>query len=134
MLMVIVGHLSGDLTGIWNFGFVYGIHLIMFFILAGYTTRRKEITSEFLNKKFNRLMVPYFITCGAIMLTDIVNCYKWHDGTVETVTRVISTDLTRSFFASGSITYFGSIDIGTRIGAIWFLPAMFLRLYFFRLF
>ena len=133
MLMVIIGHLSGDLTGIWDFSFVYGIHLVMFFILAGYTTRKKEITSEFLNQKFHRLMIPYFITCGAIMLTDIVNCYMWHDGTVETVTRVIGVDLTRNFFASGSATYFGTIDIGTRIGAIWFLPAMFFAVVFFQI-
>lgn len=31
----------------------------------------------------------------------------------------------RSFFASGAYTKFGTIDLGTRIGAIWFLPAMF---------
>ena len=33
ILLVIIGHVSGDLSGIWNFDFVYGIHLTMFFIL-----------------------------------------------------------------------------------------------------
>ena len=60
------------------------------------------------------------------MLTDILNCrIISHDFSIKTVTGIIGRDLTRSFFASGSITNFTTIEIGTRIGAIWFLPALF---------
>ncbi len=125
MLLVITGHVSGELEGIWNFDFVGGIHLVMFFLIAGYTMRKKKITSDFLNQKFARLMIPYFITCGAVLIMDIFNSYLMHDNTIETITAIINVDLVRSFFASGAITNFVVLDIGRPIGAIWFLPAMF---------
>lgn len=36
ILLVIIGHVSGGLSGI-SFQFVYGIHLVMFFLISGYT-------------------------------------------------------------------------------------------------
>lgn len=75
ILLVIIGHVSGNLEGLWNFKFVYGIHLVMFFLLSGYTSKKKAITREFINQRFNRLMIPYFYTCIAIMITDIFNSY-----------------------------------------------------------
>ncbi len=71
-------------------------------------------------------MLPYFHTCVAIALTDVFNsCYVSRDGSIITVTNILSKDLLRSFFASGANTVFGTMDLKTRIGAIWFLPAMF---------
>ena len=126
ILLVIIGHVSGGLEGIWNFSFVYGIHLVIFFVLSGYTSKKKRINGDYVNARFSRLMVPYFYTCLMIMLTDIFNSYIiHHDGSLLTVTRVISKNLIRSFFASGTYTQFGTVELGTKIGAIWFLPAMF---------
>lgn len=134
ILLVIIGHVSTSLEGLWNFGFVYGIHLVMFFLLSGYTLKKKELTREFINQKFSRLMRPYFYTCFAIILTDIFNSYHQnHDGSIETITHIIGRDLLRSFFASGSYKTFGTIDLGMRIGAIWFLPAMFFAIMIFQL-
>ena len=45
---------------------------------------------------------------------------------------MISRDLLRTFFASGSVTTFGNIELGTRIGAIWFLPALFFSIIIFQ--
>lgn len=133
MILVIIGHVSGGLEGIWNFNFVYGIHLVMFFVLSGYTTKKKELTPEFLSNRFERLMGPYFITCVAILITDVINSYIAHDSSIATVTNIIRADLVRSFFASGAVTQFGAVELGTRIGAIWFLPAMFFGVIFFQL-
>lgn len=133
MLLVIIGHVSFGLQGIWDFSFVYGIHLVMFFLLSGYTLKKRDITKEFINNKFSRLMVPYFYTCAAIMITDVVNSYFInHDKSIYTLTYIVGRDLLRSFFASGSITTIGTIDLGTRIGAIWFLPAMFFAVLLFQ--
>ena len=119
MLLVIIGHVSGDLEGVWDFKFVYGIHLVMFFLLSGYTLKKKEITRRFINQRFDRLMVPYFYTCAAIILTDVFNSYYLNrDGSIETITGILGRDLLRSFFASGSYKTFGTINLGTRIGAI----------------
>ena len=73
IFLVILGHVSGDLTGIWDFGFVYGIHLVMFFLLSGYLIKKRDITREWINAKFSRLMVPYFLTCFVIIITDVIN-------------------------------------------------------------
>lgn len=133
IILVIIGHVSGDLSGIWKFDFVYGIHLTMFFILSGFTIKRKKITLELLNKKFEHLMIPYFLTCIAVLITDVINNYLISDTSIETISNIIGADLTRSFFGSGAITNFGDVELGTRIGAIWFLPAIFFATFFFQL-
>lgn len=133
MLCVIVGHVSGGLEKPWSFQFVYGFHLVMFFLLSGYTFKKKNLDIEYVNHKFSRLMVPYFYTCIAIIIMDIINSYVYsNDGSIATITNIMSRDLLRSFFASGAYTSFGAIDIGTRIGAIWFLPAMFFAMVIFQ--
>ena len=33
MLMIIVGHVGGNLEGRWTFDWVYGVHVMMFFFL-----------------------------------------------------------------------------------------------------
>ena len=126
MLLVIIGHTTWDLTGIWNTSFVYGFHLVMFFLLSGYTSRPKTLTREFINQRFKRLMIPYFVTCAAILFMDIYNAKTlYNDLSILNISKIAGKDLLRIFFASGGFTSFGSIDIGTRIGAIWFLPALF---------
>lgn len=134
ILLVIIGHVSGGLTGIMKFNWVYGVHLVMFFVLSGYTFKKRSFTAEYVNGKFLRLMKPYFYTCIAILVTDVFNvCVILGDGSIATISGVIALDLVRSFFASGSITTFGNIELGTRIGAIWFLPAMFFALIMFQM-
>lgn len=134
MLMVIIGHVSGGLQGFFDFDFLYGVHLVVFFVLSGYTLKNRDVTKEYVNDKFIRLMVPYFITCLSVLIADIVNSgIQDHDLSLNTITSLISRDLLRTFFASGSITKFGSIELGTRIGAIWFLPALFFAYLFFQI-
>lgn len=129
MLLVIIGHTYSGLTGIWNFSWVYGVHLVMFFLLSGYTLKKQKPDADYLNKKYSRLMVPYFYTCFAVLIADIWNSFFLkHDASVQTITGIIGRDLLRSFFASGGITTFGELNLGTRIGAIWFLPALFFAL------
>ena len=123
ILGVIFGHSSLFIKQFSLNQILYPFHLMLFFILSGYTLKEKEVTKDFVNQKFQRLMIPYFLTCIAILFMDVFNCIVLT--TILNVTRLISGDLLRSFFASGSIRFFGSINIGGRIGAIWFLPAMF---------
>lgn len=126
ILLVIIGHVSVGLQGLLDFDFVYGIHLVSFFLLSGYTLKKRDITREYINQKFSRLMVPYFVTCFAIIFADIINYgIQNQNFAIKSITGIISKDLLRSFFASGSITNFGSMELGTRIGAIWFFPALF---------
>ena len=131
ILLIIIGHAGLGLTGPVNVLWVFGVHLVMFFLLSGYTLKRKELDRAFVNARFRRLMIPYFGTCFTIILMDVWNLFFWaHDLSVGTVTFWIRQDLIRSFFASGTFTKFGNIEIGMRIGALWFLPAMFFATFF----
>ena len=131
ILLIIIGHAGLGLTGPVNVLWVFGVHLVMFFLLSGYTLKRKELNRAFVNGRFRRLMIPYFWTCSAVLLMDVWNRFFWdHDVSMGTITLWVRQDLIRSFFASGTITKFGDIEIGTRIGALWFLPAMFFATFF----
>lgn len=118
---VIVGH-----KGFENAGFVFSFHLTAFFILAGYTSKIQPLTSELMKKWFRQLMKPFFLTCVAVLGMELVNLVIiGRQASIIAVTDLIATDLKRFFFAAGSTSNFGSIDMGRFIGAIWFLPAMF---------
>lgn len=126
MFSVILGHMGEK--NINNVVFAY--HIGVFFIISGYLIKDTTITKNELNKKFERLMKPYFLTCIVVMVIDIINIIIFnHDKTVQGITSIIANDFFRFFFASGTIRTFGSVDIGTRIGAIWFLPALYFGIF-----
>ena len=129
IILVIIGHVSYGMEGAFNWDFVHGFHLIIFFLLSGYTLKNVPLSKEWIGKKFSRLMVPYFITCFAIMIMDIVNLGSFdRAGSIGSVTLSINTDLVRSFFASGWYQEFAGIELNGVIGAIWFFPALFFAL------
>ena len=122
MLSVIAGHLGvKEINNV-----VFSFHLTVFFILSGYTLKKELLSSEYLNKKFKALMVPYFFTCISVACMDVINSIIINKKTsIKVITEILGKDFIRSFWASGTHTKFTSIDIGSRIGAIWFLPALF---------
>lgn len=121
MISVVAGHLG--VAGVNKVVFSY--HLTVFFLLSGYTLKN-NLSLETVGRRFHSLMIPYFFTCIAVTAMDVVNMMVL-SGTREfaAITKKIGYDLTRSFLASGSVKTFGSLDVGGRIGAIWFLPATF---------
>lgn len=122
MISIVLGHLGINQIN----KFVYAYHLAVFFLLSGYTLKEKPLTKEYLSQKFKRLMVPYFITCLCILAGDIINQFVYYsDFTLYKFSKVLAKNIVRGFFASGSITNFGTVELGSRIGAIWFLPATF---------
>ncbi len=124
LIAVVLGHM-----GIEAFGFVYSFHLTTFFILCGYTLRKTELTPEYLKQKFERLMIPYFLTCAAVVAMDVINSIVIHRAvSVYNITNVLCRGIVKTFFGSGDVLNFGSIQLGKGIGAIWFLPAMFFAL------
>lgn len=121
MISVIAGHLGVEAIS----NIVFSYHLTVFFLLSGYMLKN-DLNHESLNRKFRKTMTPYFITCAAVMAMDVFNQIVLNKvKTFRSITRVIGVDLLRSYFASGSIKTFGAIELGKRIGAIWYLPATF---------
>lgn len=126
MISVIAGHMGIDAV---NY-LVFSYHLTVFFILSGYTLKN-NLSRETLKRRFCSLMTPYFVSCVAVTVMDVANQILLQGQTdLVTITQVVARDLMRSFFASGSITKFGTVELGTRIGAIWFLPATFFAIWF----
>ena len=125
MISVVLGHFGNEYLNI-----VYAFHLTTFFILGGYTLKKKELTSGYLTNKFSRLMVPYFVTCVCVTVMDVINAVVQHNVSTINITQILYKDIMRSFFASGTYTSFDNIQVGGMIGAIWFLPAMFFSLIF----
>lgn len=121
MISVIAGHLGVS----WINKVVFSYHLTLFFILSGYTLKN-NLSMDGCGRKFRRLMVPYFATCAAVLVMDLINsAVIAKDTSLVTISGIIGRDLLRSFMASGSIKTFGAIEIGRRIGAVWYLPATF---------
>lgn len=134
MILIILGHVGISLEGWFSFYFVFGFHLIVFFMLSGYTFQIGPLSLDYVTQKFRRLMTPYFITCVVVLLKDVMNEYVViHHSSVIDITRVIAKDLIRLFYASGTYTdIVTDVDMGVRIGAIWFLPGLFFALILFR--
>lgn len=128
IIAIITGHVGGS-----HFSFTFSYNVTAFLILSGITLKKKDSIKDFINQKFNRLMIPYFMTCVVIMLIDLFNNVVLFHESFSTVKDCFAIDIVRSFFASGTHTNFGEIELGGRIGAIWFLPALFFALLFFQL-
>lgn len=113
ILAVIVGHLTA-------FGrqFIFSFHMPLFFVIAGFLYHRKPFAIQ-MKSDFKRLIIPYLITAGIIVI-----CY----GLIELSTRKGNTLtwLYAALWGSGSALHesplFGDFP---HIGAIWFLLAMF---------
>lgn len=118
MISVIAGHLKVD----WVNRVVFAYHLTVFFLLSGYTLKN-NLSWGGVKKRFRSLMLPYGVTCLAVTAMDVVNLLI--RGETSAIGKKLVYDLLRSLAASGSITAIGQWDIGGRIGAIWFLPALF---------
>ncbi len=124
MICIVAGHLGVDGINV----IVYPFHLTVFFILSGYTLKQAPLDRKFIGRKFRSIMVPYFITCFCVMIMDVVNGLLHGHTSIAEVTAEVAKDFARSFAASGTFTNIGSIELGTAIGAIWFLPALFFAL------
>lgn len=124
ILLMIFGHIDIEASQINRW--FYSFHMIVFFLLSGYTLKIKGFNREYIGKKFKHLMLPYFWTCFFILIMDCINSVIWRkDASMNTITFIIGKDIMRSFFGSGYITNFAEIELGTRIGIIWILPALF---------
>lgn len=121
MISVIAGHLKVDLVN----RIVFAYHLTVFFLLSGYTLK-DNISWAGVKKRFKSLMLPYSVTCLAVTAMDLFNLVLLKgQRNIAVIADRLFYNLARSLVASGSITTCGPWDIGGRIGAIWFLPALF---------
>lgn len=62
MTFIVLGHtiVHSEHCGM-IFKFIYSFHVILFFIISGYTINQNKKFSDFFKNKFLRIMVPYFV-------------------------------------------------------------------------
>ena len=113
IIAVIVGHLTD--TGNRC---IYSWHMPLFFIIAGYFYHEKDIF-VMARKDAKRLLIPYYLTCLAIIL-----CFTFKS--LRCDEDMVSSWIVAALYANGSPNhsseYLANIPA---IGAIWFLWAMF---------
>lgn len=112
IIAVVIGHLT--LSGRQ---FIFSFHMPLFFIISGFLFSVKPLNKSLLSD-FKRLIIPYLITCGIIVLAYVLYGMYSHKPLWQRW-------LIASAWGSGAIhtaPYFGRLP---HIGAIWFLLALF---------
>lgn len=113
ILAVIIGHIESG-----SVAFIYSFHMPLFFIVSGYFYREKTVLAS-IRTDARHLLLPYALTCMSI-----IACYavlSWYHGSNQ-----VSSWLLASLYGSATlshVSYYGAHI--PRIGAIWFLLALF---------
>lgn len=118
ILLVIIGH-CGSIPYMPIRHLIFTFHMPLFFLVSGYLYKAKN-TKEALKKDFCNLMIPYLITCLAIILYYFLYYLITKSHNSEPLRRY----LIASLWGSGTVhscKYLSHLPV---IGAIWFLPAL----------
>lgn len=107
MLLVIMGHCHIDYSGQYVGQYIYSFHMMLFFFLSGYLCNRRLSWGSVI-KDFHFIIVPYLVF-----------------GILGIIVGIIRT---RTFILNDASFKLYQLLIGNdaSIGAIWFLPAIFL--------
>lgn len=119
IILLVLSHTGGN-----AFRFTYGIHLTCFLLMTGYTLKIHSLNKEYINRTFDKLMIPYFFTSFILVVLEVIKAILKKSDILLTIVE----NLKDVYFASGSNTIICNINIGHRIGAIWYLPAFFFAL------
>ena len=114
IICIILGHLNNSLIN----RVVFTFHVPIFFFITGYFMSSKYKIGDFIKKKFRTLIVPYIVTCIAMILL----------GTLEGAIRGNSiTELKKWSYAAiyGAGDSYSEPFYIPGLGAIWFLWATF---------
>jgi fucose 4-O-acetylase-like acetyltransferase len=108
ILLVVLGHNDIVLVSPYLKLFIYSFHMPLFFFISGYFINVSTPFSQFLKKRFNSTLKPYFFT---IFLIYAVSLSFSNMGFQRAIERII-----KAFY--GSTTYIDWTHL-------WFLPSLF---------
>lgn len=117
ILLVILGHCS-EIPYRPVRHLIFTFHMPLFFLIAGYLWRAKPVAVS-LRKDARRLLLPYAATCAAIIVMSFALCSLRGDGY-----RPVLHWIAASVLGSGSVRSTIFLSRVPDIGAIWFLPAL----------
>lgn len=115
ILCIILGHF-----GVYEVDrVVFTFHVPIFYIITGYFLSKKYELKTFVKDKVRTLLVPYGITCVAMVLFGMMFATFFQESVLEVAKKWIAA----SIYGSG-VPYTEPFEIH-KIGAIWFLWASF---------
>lgn len=117
MICIVLGHLGN--SGINHFVFTF--HVTIFFLLTGYYINTKTSARNFIKKRFRTLIIPYAVTCLAVLILTVPFNILLNNG--DDNLNMLKRYFLASLYGAGDsyqepFTIYG-------IGAIWFLLATF---------
>ena len=122
MICIILGHLGiPEINRV-----VYTFHVPIFYFITGFFVSDRRSVADFTKNKSRTLLVPYFVTCGVMVLIGIIIGYTDGDAAAAAKKWVFAAlygagdSYTEPFYIPG-------------IGAIWFLWATFFGSIFLRI-
>lgn len=122
--LVLVAHSLGGYVQT----FAYSFHLPLFFLVAGYFFKPRELKNAFC-LDFKRIMIPFFFT-GLLMLTMALLFSPFHFDSVKSPSYVLEA---LAYGNGSSVNYHKLWGNFASIGSVWFLCALFWSRQFFNL-
>lgn len=114
IISIILGHMS---IGMVN-RVVYTFHVPIFYVLTGYFMKPEKLKC-FVKRKARIILLPYMVTCFAIIFFSSISAFLREDDIVDTMLKWAKAGI---YGAGDSYTVPFKV---TAIGAIWFLWATF---------
>ena len=122
MMFIVLGHtlVHSEHCGL-IFKLLYSFHVIMFFIISGYTFKIKE-NDQFIKyglNKFVRIMVPYFIWALLFLIPYMLFGQNVGDNIGISSSFDLKTQLLNVLYGNGNLSAL------KQNSSLWFLPALF---------
>ena len=102
------------------FKLLYSFHVVLFFIVSGYTFKiKKEGFKSFIKKKFIRIMIPYFIWAVLFLVLYVIFGGNIRNTLGTSSSFDIKTQITNILYGNGNMSAL------KQNSSLWFLPALF---------
>lgn len=123
ILCMIAGHMNNATAN----SFVFTFHVPLFFLISGYFLSEKRSVAETAKRRFVQLMVPYAVTSVLITFGKLAEAFlRGKAGSMRAAFRVVARWTIAALYGSGNVLDQLPAFVKKNIGAIWFLPALFL--------
>ncbi len=126
ILLVIIGH--GPTISNRLYEFIWAFHMPLFFLISGYTFKKKE-EKKFIKDKAKRLLIPYYFTCILLIASNIIYNIYYKSFSFNRLLLILKRWIWAGIYGS-CWSYNNPFKIYD-IGAIWFLCTLFAALLLF---
>jgi fucose 4-O-acetylase-like acetyltransferase len=126
ILLIIIGHTVGVTFGLTVQNVIFTVNVSIFFFISGYLHKDKPL-KEVIKSGFDNLLLPYLIT-SVLMIALSMVAIKWPNRFLNLYFSTLKQGVIAALYGVGTpVTILGTIRTNIfTIGAIWFLPCMFI--------